>query len=183
MCWTAESFWRSGLESHTIKEILKVNCILGTQKPIQQWRWPLTAWFEDATWSCLITWSWGQLCFPTGSRWWCISMHVFVDRGCVRRQHSSLCCTWSYSVVSPGEGADMWSLALALANHVSWSKVLPLPCQASLSSSVSWLSKLVTQRFFSVLTSYHFMNPSEHSLISLAQNIPLDWACNKASKG
>lgn len=37
----------------------------------------------------------------------------------------------------------MCSLALALANHASWSKVLPLPRQASLSSSVSWLSKLV----------------------------------------
>ena len=27
------------------------------------------------------------------------------------------------------------------------------------------------------------MNPFEHSLISLAQNILLDWACNKACKG
>lgn len=145
ICWTAESFWRSGPEGHTIKEILEVNCILGTQKPIQQWRWQLTLWFEDATWSCLITWSLGQCSFPTGSSWWCISTHICVDRGCVRRQHSSLCCTWSCSVVSPGEGADMWSkhLALALANHVSQSKVLPLPCRASVSSPVSWLSKLI----------------------------------------
>ena len=147
MCWTAESFWRSGLEGHTIKEIPKANCILGTQKPIQQRCWQLTAWFEDATWSCLITWSLDERRFPTGSSWWCISMHVCVDRGWVRRQHSSLCCTWSYSVVSPGEGADVWSkhLALALANHVSWSKegagtpsALP-----GFSFLTCWLSKLI----------------------------------------